>query len=190
MFCQKCGAQLEEGARFCTACGNPVVQETHNPVESSYQPYIKVPVQKKEFVFNAAKGSGIINLVLLAVTVFAAAICIFSFIDSEGGFYEFESRMALVLGIVCIILALQNLLSWIARSKVELYMGSQNVTGITVKMWIFAREFEYAYNEISEVTSTLGLLQIRADGKWVRIPGIENRKMAKKILEERISGVK
>lgn len=59
MFCQKCGAQLEEGARFCTACGNPVVQETHNPVESSYQPYIKVPVQKKEFVFNAAKGSGI-----------------------------------------------------------------------------------------------------------------------------------
>ena len=26
MFCEKCGSQLEEGARFCTKCGHPATQ--------------------------------------------------------------------------------------------------------------------------------------------------------------------
>lgn len=28
MFCENCGAQLDEGARFCDKCGAPVVPDT------------------------------------------------------------------------------------------------------------------------------------------------------------------
>ncbi len=46
MFCQKCGAQLEEGARFCTNCGSSVggaqndYQQQNNYQQNQYQnPY-------------------------------------------------------------------------------------------------------------------------------------------------------
>ena len=34
MFCNTCGAQLEDGVAFCTQCGAPV-QATETPVKES-----------------------------------------------------------------------------------------------------------------------------------------------------------
>jgi hypothetical protein len=34
MFCRQCGARLEEGARFCSTCGVPVLQETPDAGQS------------------------------------------------------------------------------------------------------------------------------------------------------------
>jgi len=33
MFCTQCGTKLDEGARFCTACGKPTA---HPPVEDTF----------------------------------------------------------------------------------------------------------------------------------------------------------
>lgn len=41
MFCEKCGSKLEEGAKFCTSCGNPVNMEVLR------QAAVQIPVQKQ-----------------------------------------------------------------------------------------------------------------------------------------------
>lgn len=43
MFCQKCGANLVEGATFCSNCGTPVAQQ-QAPVQQA--PVQQVPVQQ------------------------------------------------------------------------------------------------------------------------------------------------
>ncbi len=42
-FCEKCGAQLQEGAKFCMKCGTPVEENFQQPSQSE-QPY-QQPVQ-------------------------------------------------------------------------------------------------------------------------------------------------
>lgn len=37
-FCKVCGAQLQDGARFCESCGTPVEQPAPQPVQQQYQP--------------------------------------------------------------------------------------------------------------------------------------------------------
>ncbi len=44
MFCEQCGANLQEGATFCNACGSPV--ESQEEVESVYTP----PVQPEPVI--------------------------------------------------------------------------------------------------------------------------------------------
>lgn len=176
MFCRICGSEVEEGARFCTKCGNPVAQKISVPIVSE-------PMAVREKVFRQRKNSGLIYLIFLIVMALAAVFSFYSY------FYGNEDIRLLFLGILCSVLALQKILSWFARSKVKLNVGSQTVSGITVKMLIIPQRFECVYDEISEVTNTLGLLQIRANGKWVVIPGIADRKGVCRILKERMTGV-
>ena len=52
-FCQNCGAVLKPEAKFCTACGTPVVAETPPPVEPTLEPQ---PVyQPQEPIYEQAK---------------------------------------------------------------------------------------------------------------------------------------
>lgn len=60
MFCSKCGAEIEENAKFCAACGQPVNQVAEEPVQQNgpepaqqfnyqqappeYQPVYQAPV--------------------------------------------------------------------------------------------------------------------------------------------------
>ena len=48
-------------------------------------------------------------------------------------------------------------------------------------------EFECFYDEISEVSCMLGCVQIRANGKLIVIPGLDDRETAKQMIEQRIS---
>lgn len=176
MFCRICGSEVEEGARFCTKCGNPVAQKISVPIVPE-----TMPVREK--VFRQRKNSGLIYLMLLIVMALEAAFSFYSY------FYENEDIRLLFLGILCSVLALQKILSWFARSKVKLNVGSQRLSGITVKMLIIPQRFECVYDEISEVTSILGLLQVRANGKWIIIPGIADRKVAHRMIKERMTGV-
>ena len=176
MFCRICGSEIEDGARFCTKCGNPVVQKISVPIVSE-------PMPVREKVFKQRKNSGLIYLILLIVMALASVFSFYSYIYENG-----DIRL-LFLGIFCSVLALQKILSWFARSKVRLNVGGQMVSGITVKILIIPQRFECLYDEISEVTSILGLLQIRANRKWIIIPGIADRKVAHKMIKERMTGV-
>lgn len=184
MFCNNCGAKLEDGAKFCTVCGNPVAQEKTTLTSSEVTQKILSADKKK--VFRADKNSGMINLGIMIAMAFAAILWFYKYSELPRYFYEEERRVFFFLGILCAALALENLLIWFARSKVKLCIGEESVSGVSTKVF-FSREFEYEYSEISEVASILGTLQIRANGKWVVIPGIENRKLAKKMIEERLS---
>lgn len=37
MYCRKCGSKIEEGARFCAVCGEPVVNETESQADAAEQ---------------------------------------------------------------------------------------------------------------------------------------------------------
>lgn len=183
MFCRNCGAKLEDGARFCPSCGTPVVQEKRNLSEINAKPV----GTNKEKVFRADKNSGTMHLGIMIAMIFAAIFLFYKYSELPKYFYEEERRIYFFIGIVSIALAVENFLMWFARSKVKLCVGKDGVSGVSTKMF-FSREFEYEYSEISEVTNILGTLQIRVNGKWVVIPGIENRELAKEMIEERVPG--
>lgn len=48
VFCKKCGAELNEGTRFCKLCGTPVSGVQTSP--SASEDRSPVPVAKKTFV--------------------------------------------------------------------------------------------------------------------------------------------
>ncbi len=45
MFCEKCGAKIENGANFCTSCGNEVLKVLINDVPDSDEVYIDSPMK-------------------------------------------------------------------------------------------------------------------------------------------------
>ncbi len=52
-FCPNCGAELKPEAKFCAACGTPIVATTIPPVEPAPQP--QTPYQQQEPVYEQAK---------------------------------------------------------------------------------------------------------------------------------------
>jgi hypothetical protein len=52
-FCPKCGAELKPEAKFCAACGTPIVVATTPPVEPTPQP--QPSYQQQEPVYDQAK---------------------------------------------------------------------------------------------------------------------------------------
>jgi len=52
-FCPNCGAELKPEAKFCAACGTPIVVPTNPPVEPTPQP--QPPYQQQEPVYEPAK---------------------------------------------------------------------------------------------------------------------------------------
>ena len=54
-YCRRCGAELPEDARFCRACGTPVVPPEMRPMET--RKTFKVTGKPKVVVTNIAPGS-------------------------------------------------------------------------------------------------------------------------------------
>jgi len=65
-FCRRCGAQLEENAKFCHKCGTPVVTVAAQPV----------------FV-SARKKNSMLPLIIGLIVVVAVAIIVSAFVFSQ-----------------------------------------------------------------------------------------------------------
>lgn len=67
MFCEKCGSQLKDDARFCSSCGKPIKEEKE---VNSHQKEVSPVMSKKK-----TKGTGLIVFgVLLAIGGLIGAI--------------------------------------------------------------------------------------------------------------------
>lgn len=182
MFCRNCGAKLEDGAKFCTLCGKEVIYEK---TELKSGAKGKTLDTDREKVFHPGRNSGIVSLGIMLGMLLAAILLFHEYSELSQYLYEKERSTYFILGMVSLVLAVESFLVWLAKRRVILYISKNIVSGVTTKMF-FSQKFEYEYNEITEVADMLGTLQIRVNGKWVVIPGIENRKLAKKMIEERM----
>lgn len=77
MFCGNCGAYLEDGAKFCSECGNPIEETPSEELEE---------VEEKQ---GKGKGKGVILLfagVLLAIVVgLLGGNALFKYLNSDNG---------------------------------------------------------------------------------------------------------
>ena len=86
MFCENCGAQLEDGSKFCTECGSPVnYDETVSPVSNA--PQNTAP---------SGKSSGKNMLVPIIISVSMAvivALAIVAFFFVRKGFDKIKNEV-------------------------------------------------------------------------------------------------
>ena len=75
MFCPKCGAKNVDGAKFCTACGNPLVSASAAPVQQNpapgASPATQGPAPKPAKTPGAKKKTPVIIGAAVAVVVIA-----------------------------------------------------------------------------------------------------------------------
>lgn len=79
MFCSKCGSPVNEGEKFCSACGQAVetVPAQQSPAQPPEQPYGQQPLEQQQYATNdnepkkSKKGLAVI-LTLVAVLAIAA----------------------------------------------------------------------------------------------------------------------
>jgi len=85
MLCEKCGAQLREGAKFCDVCGTQTATEQTNIQEQMLQkrrenpaPYIKNAVIITAILFGSAPLAYLLTGDLLAVWIGLIVAGVFS----------------------------------------------------------------------------------------------------------------
>lgn len=74
MFCIFCGAQLPEGAKFCTHCGKPAQSSAAAPTHKSPSSPTSVPVQKTVPVPSHKSRWGVILLLAIVLLIVAALV--------------------------------------------------------------------------------------------------------------------
>lgn len=193
MFCSVCGAELKEDCNFCTKCGSPV-----NTANTKIQPKTARKVQtrnvrrKKEEIFQASSRASFVYLMVTVTLAFFAALCFYQRAELYGGSLNPDrnagERWDLFLdGMVLVVLAVVSLLSWWGSTKMKLVVGDQSISGVRMIYGGMTKEFEYDYDEISEVKSLFtGILRLKINGKWVVFSNLENVERAKKLIELKI----
>jgi hypothetical protein len=131
MFCDKCGAIIDENATACHSCGNvleennaenPVENFVENPVEQS------VPVKKKKSFFK--RPVGIVLIVVLVIII-------------GGGITAYAMRDKI-------------LKSFLGPVKYYLYKESSNITAVSTESYSVEGDLALG-DEFSSVSSMLGL---------------------------------
>lgn len=198
MFCSVCGAELKEDCNFCTKCGSPV-----NTISTKIQPRTTRKVQtknvqtrnvrrKKEEVFQASSKASFAYFISALACALFAVLCFYQRSELYGGNLNPDrnagERWDLFLnGTMLVVLAVVGFLMWWASTKIKLVVGAQSISGVRMIYGGMTKEFEYDYDEISEVKSLfIGVLLLKINGKWVGFSNLENVERAKKLIELKI----
>lgn len=92
-FCGKCGAQLNEGAKFCPSCGAPTGDEQHQAYQQPQQGYQQTAYAPADTDAQQNKAMGILAYLswLVLVPLLAA---------KNSPFARFHANQGLALAIV------------------------------------------------------------------------------------------
>lgn len=85
MICDKCGATMPEGIKFCSACGNVLTQPAQPPVyqQPAYQmpvsPYPQQPLSRGKFIGsqNGPKGLALGSMLVLFACALLIGLCLY-----------------------------------------------------------------------------------------------------------------
>lgn len=152
-FCAKCGTQMEDNAKFCPSCGNPVepvpvqaaapAQQAANSAQQPVHPPVQQtpPVQQQNFAATAQKlidtpdstaeydpNDIAQNKVMSVLSYFGLLFLIPMFAAKESKFARFHVNQGLVLFItniaVSIVSGILNLIKGLIQiTKTEYFMG-------------------------------------------------------------------
>lgn len=131
-ICKNCGAELAEGAKFCTSCGSPVDAPAEEKVEQETAEKSKVESKVEDAAdkVKAVIDSGIDhsaefdekdkadNKVMAILAYIGILVLIPIFAAPQSKFARFHSNQGLILCIVWILVAIVGripLLGWIIR---------------------------------------------------------------------------
>lgn len=187
MFCRICGNKLEDDAKFCPKCGNSVESDSAKISAKTVQ-----KTENRNDVFQMSSKAPIGYFITIVALVLSATLCFYTRAELYGGSFDpnrnAKERWDLFLwGIVGIGWAIECLLAWWGSTKIKLIVGAHTISGIRMVNIFITKEFEYDYNEVSDVKrSIMGTLSFRVNGKKVSFANLENTEKAKRLIEEKI----
>ena len=132
MYCEKCGAQIDENAKFCPNCGNNLNEEQNSETAQSVETG-SVPVKKNKsiclvlsIVFAAIGIIPLLNILFLPIAVILAII---GFVTNKNKIIKIKIASAIVVTI-SIIISLLWMIPAIAGSSTTPSTGDQNTPTI------------------------------------------------------------
>ena len=130
-FCGKCGAQLNEGAKFCPSCGAPTGDEQHQAYQQPQQGYQQTAYAPADTDAQQNKAMGILAYLSWRVLVPLLAA-------KNSPFARFHANQGLALAIV-------EIAWWILSAILTVIAGASYSLGlmavITVVSWILSIAF-------------------------------------------------
>ena len=91
MFCEKCGAQLQDNAKFCVKCGAPIPAQNSESPQSIIEKNFDVPIgfekQETEEKKGGKKALIIVLVLLLVVLAAGGGIGVYQLLFADGAKY-------------------------------------------------------------------------------------------------------
>ena len=104
-FCEKCGAELESGSKFCQYCGSevaPVVNDTTNNFENIVNDFNNTTDTTSEYAPKDIRD----NNVMAMLAYLGVLVLIPVFVAKDSKFARFHANQGLVLWLTSVILSL------------------------------------------------------------------------------------
>lgn len=132
MYCEKCGAQIDENAKFCPNCGNNLKEKQNLGTAPSVEPS-SVPVKKSNsvclvlsIVFAAIGIIPLLNILFLPIAVILAII---GFVTNKNEIIKIKIASAIVV-IISIIISLLWMIPAITGAPITPSTGDKNTPTI------------------------------------------------------------
>lgn len=181
-FCGNCGKKLNEGVKFCPACGTPVNREQQVNVSKRTE-------ETGRLVVTTEGNKGLLIFCGILLIIFAVFFWIHFDVFAEIGkdIFNKASRGELFGGIFIVCLFFQAIIAFIStQSHCKIY--EDRVVGITRLGWTTGmKKFDISYDEILNVTEMGKILLIHTSYTTYEILAQKHRTEAVREIRARIS---